>query len=54
VRAIPPKFGEAKFFGWRQRKFRTDLKDLSDNTLEDIGFMLARRDLNAVKPFWLA
>jgi uncharacterized protein YjiS (DUF1127 family) len=52
--AIPFKFTNVKFFGWHQRKFGTELKDLSDKALEDIGFRLARRDLNAVKPFWPA
>jgi hypothetical protein len=32
----------------------TDIEALSDRTLKDIGFRLARRDLNSVKPFWLA
>lgn len=31
-----------------------DLEVLSDKCLEDIGFRLARRDLSAIKPFWLA
>jgi uncharacterized protein YjiS (DUF1127 family) len=37
----------------RQRGY-TDLEILSDKCLKDIGFRLARRDLNSVKPFWLA
>jgi uncharacterized protein YjiS (DUF1127 family) len=31
-----------------------DLSSLSDRCLKDIGFKLERRDLNSVKPFWLA
>jgi uncharacterized protein YjiS (DUF1127 family) len=31
-----------------------DLNSLSDRCLRDIGFKLERRDLNAVKPFWMA
>ncbi|MGA7790453.1 MAG: hypothetical protein WCA56_20075 [Xanthobacteraceae bacterium] len=53
--ATPLKFSNAKCFGWQQRRYTgADLKTLSDKALEDIGFRLDRRDLNAVKPFWLA
>ena len=53
--AIALKFSNGKFFGWQQRGYAgADLKSVSDRTLEDIGFRLDRRDLNAVKPFWLA
>ena len=39
----------------RQRAFvETDLNALSDRCLRDIGFRLDRRDLSAVKPFWMA
>ena len=31
-----------------------DLSALSDRCLKDIGFKLDRRDLSAVKPFWMA
>ena len=31
-----------------------DFNTLSDRALKDIGFRLDRRDLNSVKPFWLA
>jgi uncharacterized protein YjiS (DUF1127 family) len=37
----------------RQRGY-ADLEVLSDKCLKDIGFRLERRDLNSVKPFWLA
>jgi uncharacterized protein YjiS (DUF1127 family) len=52
--AIPLKFTNVKFFGWHQRNIGPDLRDLSDKTLQDIGLKLDRRDLNAVKPFWMA
>jgi uncharacterized protein YjiS (DUF1127 family) len=53
--AIALKFSNAKFFGWQERRYAGgDLKSLSDTALEDIGFRLDRRDLNAVKPFWTA
>jgi uncharacterized protein YjiS (DUF1127 family) len=39
---------------WRHRKPGFDLHDLSDKTLEDIGMAEPlRRDLDAVKPFWM-
>ena len=42
-------------FSSRQRTFAdTDLNTLSDRSLKDIGFRLERRDLTAVKPFWMA
>ncbi len=31
-----------------------NLEALSDRALKDIGFRLDRRDLNSVRPFWLA
>ena len=55
VTAIALKFSNMKFLGWQQRRYAgADLKSLSDQALEDIGFRLGRRDLNAVKPFWMA
>jgi uncharacterized protein YjiS (DUF1127 family) len=38
----------------RKHGCTADLTSLSDNSLQDIGFKLARRDLNAIKPFWAA
>jgi uncharacterized protein YjiS (DUF1127 family) len=38
----------------RQHGCTDDLTSLSDSSLRDIGFKLARRDLNAIKPFWAA
>ena len=53
--AIPLKFTNVKFFRWQQHRYAgADLKSLSDKALEDIGFRLDRRDLNAIKPFWVA
>ena len=49
---IARKFSKLKFLS-RQRNY-ADLEVVSDKCLQDIGFRLARRDLNSVKPFWLA
>ena len=49
---IARKFSNLKFLS-RQPGY-ADLEVLSDKCLADIGFRLARRDLNSVKPFWLA
>jgi len=38
----------------QRRATEADLNALSDRCLKDIGFRLERRDLNSVKPFWLA
>jgi hypothetical protein len=38
----------------RQRVADADISALSDRCLRDIGFRLERRDLNSVKPFWMA
>jgi uncharacterized protein YjiS (DUF1127 family) len=40
--------------GWRHRESGADLKSLSDGALQDIGFRLTRRELDVVKPFWMA
>ena len=40
--------------GWRHRESGADLKSLSDEALQDIGFKLTRRDLDVMKPFWMA
>ncbi len=45
---IALKLDNVKFLGWQHRNTGADLKSLSDKALED------RRDLNAVKPFWMA
>jgi uncharacterized protein YjiS (DUF1127 family) len=53
--AIALRLSNAKFFGWPQRRYAgADLKSASDKALEDIGFRLDRRDLSAVRPFWVA
>ena len=49
---IARKFSKLKFLSC-QRNY-ADLEVVSDKCLQDIGFRLARRDLNSVKPFWLA
>jgi hypothetical protein len=51
---IALKLTNMKLFGWQHPYTGADLESLSDKALEDIGFRLARRDLNAVKPFWIA
>ena len=51
---IPLKLTNIKFFGGRSRFDGGDLRSLSDKSLLDIGFKLDRRDLSAVKPFWMA
>jgi hypothetical protein len=51
---IALKLTNLKFFGWQHPYPGPELKSLSDKALEDIGFRLDRRDLNAVKPFWVA
>jgi uncharacterized protein YjiS (DUF1127 family) len=51
---IALKLTNLKFFGWQQPYAGAELKSLSDKALDDIGFRLDRRDLTAVKPFWLA
>lgn len=50
---ITQKLSMLNFFGSR-RSARPDFNTLSDRALKDIGFRLDRRDLNSVKPFWLA
>lgn len=42
------------FLGRHRGTTEADLHTLSDRSLRDIGFRLDRRDLSAVKPFWLA
>ena len=47
-------FSKLNLLSRRQGCVGSDLEVLSDECLKDIGFRLARRDLNSVKPFWLA
>ncbi len=42
------------FLSQQRGATEADLNALSDRSLKDIGFKLQRRDLNSVKPFWLA
>lgn len=51
---IARKLTELSFLGRRRATIDADLSSLSDRCLKDIGFTLDRRDLSAVKPFWLA
>jgi uncharacterized protein YjiS (DUF1127 family) len=51
---IARKFSTLNFLRRRRRYTGADLDVLSDKCLKDIGFRLERRDLNSVKPFWLA
>ncbi len=38
---------------WKRYYTRTELANLSDETLEDIGLEPSRQDFDAVKPFWI-
>jgi uncharacterized protein YjiS (DUF1127 family) len=48
------KLPKLNFMSRPRRRSGVDLEALSDRALKDIGFRLDRRDLNSVKPFWLA
>jgi hypothetical protein len=50
---ITHKLSMLNFFICR-RSAGPDFNTLSDRALKDIGLRLDRRDLNSVKPFWLA
>ncbi|MGA7791234.1 MAG: hypothetical protein WCA56_24030 [Xanthobacteraceae bacterium] len=39
---------------WQRRSIGEELTTLNDKVLVDIGFRVIRRDLDAVKPFWMA
>jgi uncharacterized protein YjiS (DUF1127 family) len=43
-----------KFLNGSRRETGEALTSLSDKCLRDIGFRLCRRDLDAVKPFWMS
>lgn len=51
---IARKLTSLNFFSRQRRHSSSDLKSLSDRSLQDIGFKYAPRDLDAVKPFWMA
>jgi uncharacterized protein YjiS (DUF1127 family) len=38
---------------WRRQYTWTELENLSDETLEDVGLQPAPRDFDSVKPFWM-
>ena len=49
-----PELITGNFTRWTNRNSGGDLHDLSDRTLADIGMAEPlRRDLDAVKPFWM-
>jgi hypothetical protein len=52
--AITQKLLTLKALVCRRSYTGSDFNTLSDRALKDIGFRLDRRDLNSVKPFWLA
>ncbi|HEX4041300.1 MAG TPA: hypothetical protein VHY10_06340 [Xanthobacteraceae bacterium] len=49
-----PNLIAGNFARWSRRNAGGDLHDLSDKALKDIGMAEPlRRDLDAVKPFWM-
>ena len=48
-----PELISVSFLRWARRRASAEVENLSDRTLEDIGLEPPRRDLNAVKPFWM-
>ena len=48
-----PELISGRFFRWTHRHASVEQENLSDRTLEDIGLEPPRRDLDAVKPFWM-
>jgi uncharacterized protein YjiS (DUF1127 family) len=50
---ISKKLSRLSFLGHWRVYAGSDLDGLSDRALRDIGLCLERRDLNAVKPFWV-
>ena len=51
---IARKFTGFSFLNRQRGVVDADLNALSDRCLKDIGFKLDRRDISAVKPFWMA
>jgi len=51
---IARKFTSLNFLARQHGLEEADLGALSDRCLKDIGIRLERRDLSAVKPFWMA
>ena len=50
-----PELISVKLLRWAPRRASAELENLSDRTLEDIGLEPPRRrNLDAVKPFWMA
>ncbi len=52
---VPTSFGEAfkQVFVGSPRVASSDLQNLSDKALEDIGLIRLRTDFEAIKPFYL-
>ncbi|MFZ3358953.1 MAG: hypothetical protein WA652_15245 [Xanthobacteraceae bacterium] len=49
-----PELIAGNFMRWRYRKAGAKLENLSSRSLEDIGVVEPpKRDLDAVKPFWM-
>jgi len=48
-----PEIFAGYFLRWRRNSISAELNDLSDKSLEDIGFKRTRQDFDAVKPFWM-
>ena len=48
-----PELLTLHFLDWKRRYAYSELEDMSDRSLEDIGIRRATRDLDSVKPFWL-
>lgn len=48
-----PELISVRLLGWARPRVSAELENLSDRTLEDVGLEPPRRDLDAVKPFWM-
>ena len=48
-----PELMTLHFLQWTRRRGRTELEDMSDKGLEDMGLTRSRRDYDVVKPFWM-
>jgi uncharacterized protein YjiS (DUF1127 family) len=48
-----PELISVSFIRWARRRARAEVDNLSDRALLDIGLEPPKRDLDAVKPFWM-
>jgi uncharacterized protein YjiS (DUF1127 family) len=48
-----PELRIPSFLRWERRYIRAEFENLSDSCLHDIGLTPPKRDLDAVKPFWM-